>query len=265
MTQSHPLEVKPTNIRADIIGTCRICKKNPLYSLKTMIGITIGQSICDDCQLKETKLKEQEELEEQISHLYGWANLPPNVANITFNKMFFEDQNNKKLINKLSEEQIDKHTILPYIYGLSGVGKTYLSYCFANRMITQNHKYTYFVNIPSTLWRYRIEKTHSPSWPLIPILIVDDLWNHTITNWSLEFIYEIIDNRTRYQLPTLITSNTSPIKLKEYLFSAAKEHVSHSLIKCLIDRMFELCEPIEMKGHSKRTELAVNRKKNEQK
>ena len=265
MTQLRPLEINPVNIQVDIVGTCRICKKNPLYSLKTMLGITIGQSICDDCQLKETKRKEQEEKQKRITHLYEWSNLPKTATIITFGKMLTEEASNQKLINKLEKETIEKHSILPYIYVSSGVGKTHLSYCFANRMIIQNYKHTYFVNIPNTLWRYRVEKIHFPSWALIPILIIDDLWNHTITNWSLDFIYEIIDNRIRYQMPTLITSNTSPFNLKEYLFSVAKENISTSLIKSLIDRIFELCEPIEMNGNSKRTQLALTRKKNEQK
>ena len=98
------------------------------------------------------------------------------------------------------EKVMKKNTNL-YIYGETGVGKSYLSNCIYNYL---SNKYTVLmINIP--LYLINLKTGYSKNDPRetemlkilesVDLLIIDDLAREQITEWNLEKLMNIIEGR----------------------------------------------------------------------
>ncbi|MGQ9556805.1 MAG: ATP-binding protein [Desulfurispora sp.] len=99
--------------------------------------------------------------------------------------------------------------------GPVGSGKTFLSCCMANELLTRGVA-VQFVVVPDLLDRlrasYRGEQDHTESDVMEParevsLLILDDLGAHSYTEWSRQKLYSLINYRLNYGLPVVITTN----------------------------------------------------------
>jgi len=101
--------------------------------------------------------------------------------------------------------------------GVNGCGKTHLSAAIANHLLKEG-KPAKFVVVPDLLDHLR--STFSPESPVsydhlfeevknAPLLILDDLGKQSTTPWAEEKLYQIINHRYNYQLPTVFTTNCS--------------------------------------------------------
>ena len=101
--------------------------------------------------------------------------------------------------------------------GVNGCGKTHLAAAIANHRLKEG-KGVKFVVIPDLLDHLR--STFSPESPVsydqvfeevknAPLLILDDLGTQSTTPWAEEKLYQIINHRYNYQLPTVLTTNRS--------------------------------------------------------
>lgn len=111
-----------------------------------------------------------------------------------------------------------------YIFGKPGTGKSYLTICLANRLV-ENEKSVAYVNARSSVALLRgyvinakeefedfISKMKNAE-----VLIIDDLGNEKITDWSRDSIfYDVLDYRLRNKkTKIIITSNYDLKELKE--------------------------------------------------
>lgn len=139
-----------------------------------------------------------------------------------------------------------------YVYGKTGVGKSYLSICLANRLVDQNKSVAY-VNARTTIATLRgyvindkeafenlMNKLKNAE-----LLIIDDLGNEKITDWSRDSVlYEILDYRLRNRLnKVIINSNYSLNELKE-LYKVDNEVRT----KRFIELIRSICDDIELVG-----------------
>lgn len=140
---------------------------------------------------------------------------------------------------------------LPYLWGGVGTGKTHIAITFAYKIMEKMKKQVFFSTASDfivsaigdkQLFR-RLKQTSCP-------LIIDDLGTHSISQWSVEKIYDLVNHRLNNSLPTLITSNFNPIKLGERLTQGAKEQIEEIICKSISDRLLELCIPIKVDGQS---------------
>ncbi len=101
--------------------------------------------------------------------------------------------------------------------GVNGCGKTHLAAAIANYRIKEG-KPVKFVVVPDFLDHLR--STFSPESPVTydqvfeevknaPLLILDDLGKQSTTPWAQEKLYQVINHRYNYQLPTVFTTNCS--------------------------------------------------------
>jgi DNA replication protein DnaC len=101
--------------------------------------------------------------------------------------------------------------------GVNGCGKTHLAAAIANYRLKEG-KAVKFVVVPDLLDHLR--STFSPESPVTydqvfeevknaPLLILDDLGKQSTTPWAEEKLYQIINHRYNYQLPTVFTTNCS--------------------------------------------------------
>lgn len=101
--------------------------------------------------------------------------------------------------------------------GANGCGKTHLAAAIANYRLKEGQPVK-FVVVPDFLDHLR--STFSPESQVsydqlfeevknAPLLILDDLGKQTTTPWAQEKLYQIINHRYNYQLPTVFTTNCS--------------------------------------------------------
>ncbi len=102
------------------------------------------------------------------------------------------------------------------LQGGYGCGKTHLAAAIANHCVDAGMA-TLFMTTPDLLDHLR--STFGPSSEVeydelfarvsnIPLLVLDDLGSESPTPWALEKLYQIINHRYSYRLPTVITTNT---------------------------------------------------------
>lgn len=191
------------------------------------------------------------------------------AANITFSKQAREytfqnatvDDYNKEAMEAAADfvRQIKKHqeegTWL-YIHAdttkaqgmkLSayGTGKTYLMQCIANALAYRNipaiyvAEETLFGEIKATYQRKSEENEMDVlrRYYTIPILMIDDLFSASYTDWSEGKLYSIIDSRYNEKKITIITSNYATGRIEKKLPENGGKIASRILGKAVMIEM----------------------------
>lgn len=204
------------------------------------------------------KKKVQEFNSKQIDKLFKNNNLGKRQLNSTFenykvtekNKDAFE--NAKKYTSKLISKKTTKGL---FITGTYGVGKTYLASCIANELIKSKNtvlfgtliqlldfiKDTYKDNEIS-------DKEYLNLYSSVDLLIIDDLGKEKPTDWVLEKLFLIVNNRYNNYLPIVITTNYNRNQLRERLCV----NKNYSMVDSIISRLYEMCGGIEIKDEDHR-------------
>jgi DNA replication protein DnaC len=113
------------------------------------------------------------------------------------------------------------------LFGNYGAGKTHLAAAIANYTL-RRHFRVLFAIVPDLLDHLR--STFGPSSEVeydtrfetirdVPLLILDDLGTENTTPWAREKLFQIINHRYNYALPTVITSNRKPEDIEPRIFS----------------------------------------------
>jgi DNA replication protein DnaC len=102
--------------------------------------------------------------------------------------------------------------------GNYGCGKTHLAAAIANEVLKMNYEVLFTV-VPDILDHLR--STFGPTSEVAyderfeqirgaKLLVLDDLGTENATPWAREKLYQIINHRYNYALPTVITTNREP-------------------------------------------------------
>ena len=83
------------------------------------------------------------------------------------------------------------------------------------------------------------------------MLIIDDLEKERPSEWTLEKLFTIVNNRYENNLPIIITTNYNKEKLRKRLLCNNNEEIVDSIIS----RLYEMCRGIIIFGKDKRKEL----------
>lgn len=113
------------------------------------------------------------------------------------------------------------------LFGNYGVGKTHLAAAIANEAL-KRHFRVLFAIVPDLLDHLR--STFGPSSEIeyddrfetirdAPLLVLDDLGTESATPWAREKLFQIVNHRYNYALPTVITSNRKPEEIDPRIFS----------------------------------------------
>ena len=166
------------------------------------------------------------------------------------NKKAYE--NIKKYVDKLIKETTNKGL---FITGDYGVGKTYLASCIANEII-KNGKSVIFGTLIQLLDFIRdsyrdsevSDKDYLNLYSSVELLIIDDLGKEKPTEWVLEKLFLIVNNRYNNYLPIVITTNYNRNQLRERLCI----NKNYSIVDSIISRLYEMCGGIEIKDDDHR-------------
>lgn len=139
-------------------------------------------------------------------------------------------------------------------WGTVGTGKSYTAACIANYLLEANTSVvmTSFVRILQEMQRFdrEREETFTNKLNSVKLLIIDDLGAERSTDYALEKVYGIIDNRYRAKKPLILTTNLTLRQMQE------ATDIRYARI---YDRIFEMCYPMEFSGVSWRKREAAQR------
>lgn len=139
-------------------------------------------------------------------------------------------------------------------WGTVGTGKSYTAACIANYLLEENTSVvmTSFVRILQEMQGFdrEREETFTNKLNSVKLLIIDDLGAERSTDYALEKVYGIIDNRYRAKKPLILTTNLTLRQMQE------ATDIRYARI---YDRIFEMCYPMEFSGVSWRKREAAQR------
>lgn len=173
---------------------------------------------------------------------------------------FGEDDNQNSPIAKTCLRYVDqwqemrRRNIGILFYGSRGTGKTFYASCIVNGLAVKNivAVMTTTANLMNVLSKWDKAETMEAI-SRVPMLALDDLGAERNTTYSAEQMFNVIDARSKANLPTIITTNLDVDEMKN------ENDIWRSRI---YDRVIEMCPiAIRMTGESRRSGIADERKR----
>lgn len=165
------------------------------------------------------------------------------------------DQNDPKSLDKAKKycnkwQEMYENNIGLLFFGNVGTGKTFLAACIANELI-ENEVPVLMTTFPKLLndlqgWKEEDKNQYINSINEYELLVIDDLGVERQSDFALEQVFNIIDNRYKNGQPLIITTNLSLEDLKN------PKDIKY---KRIYDRILEMTIPIKVDGVSRREQL----------
>lgn len=133
------------------------------------------------------------------------------------------------------------------LWGDVGTGKSFMAACIANALL-ESGKPVLMTNFSKILNQmgamYSDERyQYIASFSHYSLLIIDDLGIERNTEYALEQVYAVIDERYKSGLPVIITTNLTINELRN------PADVAHARI---YSRVLEMCTPVQVAGSDRR-------------
>lgn len=153
-------------------------------------------------------------------------------------------------------KQVKEKNLGLLFWGEVGTGKSFLAACIANALIEKGvpvlmTNFSKILNQMGAMYseeRYR----YIASFSNFPLLIIDDLGIERSTEYALEQVYAVVNERYKSGLPLIVTTNLPIVRIR------GAEDVAHARI---FSRLLEMCTPIHIRGEDRR--MAVSKEKQE--
>ena len=193
--------------------------------------------------------------------LYKTSKMHPRLKEYTFEN--YEVRNYNRSAYRKAKEYTENYIKGAergslYITGGVGTGKTHLAASIANELI-RNERTVVFGTLINLL--NEIKDSYSSDnekegviidkYSKIDMLIIDDLGKERPSEWTLEKLFTIINNRYENKLPVIITTNYNRERLRERL----ADNKNYEIADSIISRLYEMCKGISIIGKDKRKEL----------
>ena len=136
------------------------------------------------------------------------------------------------------------------ITGESGVGKTHLAASIANKLIENDKivlmgRLTMLLDMIKETFRDNTKSENEliELYSNVDMIIIDDLGTEKISQWSLEKLYTIIQNRNENRLPIIITTRFD----KHGLIERFSQSQDEQLVDAIISKLYQMCYGITLK------------------
>ena len=247
------------------------CKK--CNTPRTCIGLNRKVRCICKCQSEalEAENKKLEQMENQriIDKIKSASLLGEKYKSVTFdntetnhNPQFRNVFNRCRKYCEVANKVLDEGIGI-YMYGNKGTGKSRLTACMANELMSKYYTvlYTNFSEISKYI-RNTFKKTSETESSFleklatIDFLFIDDFGTEKVTKddqdlWLQEKIFEVINKRYNNNKPIIFTSNYSLQELIE----------ERGLADKTVDRINEICELMKIEGSSYRHQVKAQREK----
>jgi len=201
--------------------------------------------------------------EQQRAHLKKFiiSDMPDHWAQLSLASLDLDNESDEYL---LTVTQMASWVRSPlekgyYVYGLPGVGKTYLVACVAN-MMAKNGKTVAFVHVPTLMQRLKSYLDNRDEFENVigkmksaDIAIFDDIGAESVTSWVRdELLLPILNDRAERKKTTWFTSNEDLKSLKNhYMYNQKGEKEEMKAIR-ILERIEALAVPMHLRGNNRR-------------
>lgn len=132
------------------------------------------------------------------------------------------------------------------LLGSPGTGKTYLAAAILRSLLVKDYVPAVFITSKSLVDALRpssgTDDVDMQLFKLAPVLLIDDLGAERVTEFVLEQLTDLANDRVQQARPTIVTSNLSP----KVIMETYKD-------RRLIERLFSNCDVISMTGKTRRS------------
>ncbi|MCD8325701.1 MAG: ATP-binding protein [Lachnospiraceae bacterium] len=147
-------------------------------------------------------------------------------------------------------EDAKKNNLGLLLWGDVGTGKSFTAACIANALLEAGVPVlmTNFSKILNQMGGMYSDERYKyiASFSAFELLIIDDLGIERNTEYALEQVYAVIDERYKSGKPLIITTNLTIAQIRD------ADDVAHARI---YSRVLELCTPVQVRGADRRTEI----------
>ena len=257
---------------------CEFCNKeltpiglDYLYANISPDSIKYERCDCNKAQEYWNNVDEQEYEIEKRKHYKNIINkiYKKNYVEGKFQEQNFENFNinlNNEMAVKVAKDYTDK--IIEkmqneglIITGESGTGKTHLTASIANKLI-ENDKIVLMGRL--TMLLDMIKETFGDNtksenelielYSNVDMIIIDDLGTEKISQWALEKLYTIIENRNENKLPIIVTTRFNKDSLLDRFYQSEDEE----LAEAVIEKLYQFCYGIELKKYDENEKKKVS-------
>jgi DNA replication protein DnaC len=197
---------------------CPYCGGAGYLRLDVPVGHpSFGQPV--PCKCKERELEERHRLEEErrLLELDRFFSLKPfsEKTFATFNPNAMGASEAYNAARKFAEDPDGAQNRWLVLMGAPGTGKTHLAAAIANHRLSVGSS-VFFAVVPDLLDHLRSAFAPSSEVPYnemfetireVELLVLDDLGAQNSTAWATEKLFQLINHRYNYRMPTVITTN----------------------------------------------------------
>lgn len=254
---------------------CEFCGKklipiglDYLYANISLDTIKYERCNCNEAQEYWNNVDKQEYEIEKRKHYKNIINkiYKKNYVEEKFKEQDFENFNinsENEMAVKVAKDYTDKsiekmQNEVLIITGESGTGKTHLAASIANKLIENDKivlmgRLTMLLDMIKETYRdnTKTENELIELYSNVDMIIIDDLGTEKISQWTLEKLYTIIQNRNENRLPIIITTRFD----KHGLIERFSQSQDEQLVDAIISKLYQMCYGITLKN-VKEKELA---------
>lgn len=203
---------------------------------------------------KDYEIAKRKHFRDVINKIYKQNYIGMKFQNLNFEN--FNSNSENELAIAIAKDYVNKNITSANTNGLiimgeSGVGKTHLAASIANKLI-ENDKIVLMGRLTTLLDMIKEtfkDNTRSENelielYSNVDMIIIDDLGTEKISNWALEKLYTIIENRNENRLPIIITTRFD----KQGLIERFSQSQDDQLVDAIISKLYQMCYGITLKN-----------------
>lgn len=242
-------------------GKCRKQKQMFLQILPTEPMRKVNVS-CDCMKAKYEAIKRMDELQQrrtQISEILehlrsiGAADMPTE----TIRKDDGRSRRNTNIVTHYVSkfETIKEQNMGLMLYGDVGCGKTFLASCIMNALLEKGC-YVWMTSVRAIQAAIDNNRGEQRSYVLRQIrsadlLVLDDYGTERGSDYMIERVYEVINERYKVKKPLILTTNLDPRDMAQPGVDLSQRRINQ--------RLLEMCTPVKVEGGSRRMAAAATK------
>ena len=213
---------------------------------------------CDSCYEKEKARMARESLTQEYNRLFAISNIPPRAHNVFLEKV--KPTSGQKEIVEFLLGQIDSFDHdrwhLPYLFGGVGVGKSLLAVAAANTAMLNKGASVFYLHVSNLMNDLEYFRENKQNILGCDFLILDDLGHHNVSEYTINLLFTILNDRMSGNHGTMIVSNFTA---DEFVNKTISKGIPTQTVDAIRDRISSMCVPMELVGENVRMRKATQR------